>query len=716
MSNLKTLIPQKAAWAHLPTIAIRVPQIFQSEILVYARALDSGAAPQTSQALESLNLAQLLELEKTLPALIKAAREATCDRRLETAILRLANLCDGASAKDGQGFTGADAGYGHYLARQVQEGTLSPKNAKQGLAMLQKYANTQLSDIELPDWDAIAHQYSAPNLPPELPEHRIVMLGDKISVYAPYDSTGQFQAKAKAIKGYNFESSDKSWRYPLDRLSEVLLAFPDYEKINPELFEGALAYQAMQAAQLEAEKAAQSTAKAQYLVDLIEKSNLDAPLANGWELFPHQKEAAQWLLAHSKGGAMKGGILADHMGLGKTLSALAAAKGMREIHKVPIFVVCPASLKDNWLLEAAKVGVPIEVFSWAKLPQPLEAQKYVLIADESHYAQNAKSKRTLELLDLAQSPNCLAAWLLTGTPIKNGRPINLMPLLMAIAHPLVADTWEYQRRYCNAHKRSIGSKLVWDNSGASHLDELQRKTTDAILRRTKKDCLNLPDKIRSIVPVELDPKIQKAYDARIAALIEDYQTRAAAGLVDINAEALATLNILRKTGSEFKVSAAIALATEILEQGEQIVIFTEYLESAHALHNALGGELLTGEVPTDQRQAIVERFQGGESKVFIGTIRAGGVGLTLTKASNVLMVDRPWTPGDAEQAEDRCHRIGQNSTVTAFWLQLGAIDQSIDFLIEQKQERIELVLKGKRKTLRGIKSIGDLAKQLLEAF
>lgn len=85
----------------------------------------------------------------------------------------------------------------------------------------------------------------------------------------------------------------------------------------------------------------------------------------------------------------------------------------------------------------------------------------------------------------------------------------------------------------------------------------------------------------------------------------------------------------------------------------------------------------------------------------------------MTASSNVILVDRPWTPGDAEQAEDRCHRIGQNETVTAFWLQWADTDVAIDALLERKQERIELVLKGKRKTLKGLAKPADLARELL---
>ena len=196
-------------------------------------------------------------------------------------------------------------------------------------------------------------------------------------------------------------------------------------------------------------------------------------------------------------------------------------------------------------------------------------------------------------------------------------------------------------------------------------------------------------------------------------LVTDYRRRASEGLVNEDAEALVTLNFLRKVGSVAKVGSAVATAQELLEQGQQVVLFTEFVESANALYQQLGGELLTGETRVEERQAAVDRFQSGESKVFVGTIKAGGVGLTLTAASHVILVDRAWTPGDCEQAEDRCHRLGQNNSVFATWLQLGEIDQAIDSLLLSKQQRIELVLKGKRKTLKGLSSPKELAKELL---
>lgn len=393
-----------------------------------------------------------------------------------------------------------------------------------------------------------------------------------------------------------------------------------------------------------------------------------------------------------------------------TLTSLATAKAYQRIYDVPVFVVCPASLKDNWYREAEMVELAIEVFSWAKMPSPLDTQEYVLIADESHYAQaGSKSKRGQAFIELASNPNCKASLLLTGTPIKNGRPSNLFPLLKAVGHDLAKNKREYEIRYCAAKPTRF---CPWDVTGAAHLDELHAKTKDVILRRTKAECLDLPEKTRVFREAEVSSDRLKLWKAAYKEAQEEYESNRGMN----NGEALVLLGKLRKAASHAKVETAIALAEEILEQGQQVVLFTEFLDSARELHKVLGGELLIGETPVEERQPMVERFQSGKSKVFISTSRAGGVGITLTASQVVIMVDRPWTPGDAVQCEDRCHRIGQSSSVTAIWLQFSDIDIKVDSILEQKQERIELVLQGKRKTLRGIKNPMEAAKEIAQAI
>ena len=714
---------QQPRWKNLPTRAIRVPEILLGDIERYARSLDNGEKTEKAQTiqefLETASIEELLSLKQNLEKAIEQAKARSKDNRLENAILYLSNQCDGTRKEDGRGFNKVDTEFGHWLAQRITKGSLLKDQAKAGLKMIQKYQKSQLepAGYTLPDWEAIEAQYPDKfESKEEESPYRIEILENKIAVYAPYDATGRFQKKAKAIEGYRFDSSDKSWRYPLAKVIEVIEAFPEYS-IDPEIEGIQLMIEGEKAAEL-AEREKEAETAASDILNLVAAAELDRPLAGIGHLFSHQKEAVKWLLAHRTGGIYRGGILADDMGLGKTLSALVAARAMAKIHGCPVFVICPASLKDNWLREAAKAGAAIEVFSWAKMPKALESKKYLVIADEAHYAQNENSKRTKELKALADHENCLGTWLLTGTPIKNGRPINLFPLLQIIQHPLAADPWEFQKYYCNAHHKAIGSKSIWDNTGAAHLDELSKKTEDVILRRKKAECLDLPPKLRSLVPILLEGEASKNYRQEIDRHISEYREREKQGEVKEGAEALVTINALRKVGSLYKVPAAIESAAELLEQGQAVVIFTEYLESAKALYTALSQiatcELLTGETKQEERQAIVDRFQSGTSKIFIGTIKAGGVGLTLTAANQVILVDRPWTPGDADQAEDRCYRIGQNNTVNAYWIQLGAIDEAIDALLAEKRDRIELVLKGKRKTLRGLSKPSELAKELLE--
>lgn len=741
--NKQGLIPKKTAWKHLPTVALRVPEVFAEQLKEIARSLDNGqpvslgnspglSVEKVSEWMQGLDVEPLLTLKQLAEIYLVEAKERRCgkrsypegNRRLEQALCFLAARCDGAYEEDGQGFNKPDSRFGKWLAHQIETQQPILKAQAQGaLKMLQKYQRQlERGGLTLPDWQAIEHQY--PNMPPpvhseadELPEKRVTVVGNKIAVYAPYDSTGQFQALAKSIDGYKFDGGDKSWRFPLEQIEIILEKFPAVDYWHDPALPGLLAMIEAQKAEELAQLKVKAESKSEEIINLIKSADLDSPLPCGWYLRDYQKQGVEWLLSHHRKGVYNGGILADDMGLGKTITALVAAKAIQRTFDCPVFVISPVSLIENWRREAERVGISIECWSWAKMPQPLETQQYLLIADEAHFAQSSTSKRTQNLLQLAQNKNCVGAWLLTGTPIKNGRPINLFPLLLATNHPLAQDKWAYHRRYCDAYHRVINSrgKTVWDTTGAAHLNELAKKTEDVILRRKKQECLTeLPAKTRLFKQTELEAKDAKAYKAEITRLVKEYRQRAKDGEVDADAEALVTINYLRKVGSEFKVEAAISLAEEILEQGQQVVIFTEFVESANRLYSRLGGELLTGETKPDERQGMIDRFQSGESKVFTGTIKAGGVGITLTAASHVILVDRPWTPGDAEQAEDRCHRLGQKNAVFTTWLQLGQIDQEIDKLLQQKQQRIELVLKGKRKTLKGLDSPKELARQLLE--
>jgi SNF2 family DNA or RNA helicase len=602
------------------------------------------------------------------------------------AVLFLAGRCDGARSQDGAGFNRYDAQFGHALADRIAAG--QGVNLQKALRVVSKYRKQlEKGGIILPE-----KIEEPPPPPPPSPSDRLVSpprdeitvsrVGSMLQIAFAYDPA--LVEKARSLPSRRWDPASKCWTAPADALPAILAAFPE----------------AVLTGDLEAERLAKAKA------DRDEASALAARLASetaAYEafrpslgLYAHQDEGARWLLER------RHAIVADDMGLGKTREALAAARATGLL----TFVVAPAGLRINWLREAEAVDHRIEIFSWAKVPVPPDVP-FVLIADEAHYAQNIKAARTKRFLELAKKAE--AVYLLTGTPIKNGRPVNLFPLLVAVKHELARDKGAFERHYCAAGPTRW---TKWDTSGAAHLDELHRNLADVVLRRMKGECLDLPEKVRVLRRAELSDEARQTYDTKLHEMQAEYRRRKALGEIG-EADALVLMNHLRHAGSLAKVESAVELAEEVVEQGGQVVLFTAFQDSAGQLADALDAGKITGAQDADERTKTIDAFQAGQIKTVVCTLGAGNVGITLTAAQTVILVDRPWTPGDAVQAEDRLHRIGQKGSVLAVWLQANGADEAIDALLQQKHERIELVLSGKRKTLRGLGSVSDVAEAIL---
>ena len=697
---------------------------------------------------------------------LRVKRMASADRRLENAISILAARCDGARELDGKGFNGPDAFRGHKLYKMI--GNWIREDAEHAFQLLKKYRRTQLQGIDLPDsFEQVAEDYPetasiAPVDSTESPRQYLTLQGDgTIGIFCGYDRMDPWAAPEilptiKAWKGARYTGS--SWSVPSIHVESVIEKFEGHffipanlydlrDDMVPEIERRRLESQASAEAEVarlqvlrEAEEnrlknAAQLAEKERSLAAELERAKQAAAmesvkleletcdfsaLVDGHPLFEHQIAGVEWLLSQLHKG-YRGGVLADDMGLGKTRTSMIAATILKRFYGLHVWVIAPVTLHEGWRSEASHHGTEIEVFSWASIPEPLDFSKYIVIADEAHYAQSGeKSSRGEAFLALTLNENCKAAFVLTGTPLKNGQPANVYPLLQAVDSELTRGPMaklKFQKRYCAARTKKKGKAIVWDATGAAHLRELAQHMNPVMLRRTKAECLDLPSKIRISEVVDLKPKKLREYNADIQSEIESYQARVEAGEVDPAAEALVTLGILRKIGSKYKIPATIERAKELLEQGQKVVIGVEFADSAREIQRELGGLALTGETPIDLRQSMIDLFQsdGPDSpKVFVFTIKAGGVGITLTAASNVIIHDRPWTPGDAAQAEDRCHRIGQKSTVTAIWPQLGEIDEMIDALIDEKQQRIDAVLSGANRTKKRMKSIQEIAQHILK--
>lgn len=306
-----------------------------------------------------------------------------------------------------------------------------------------------------------------------------------------------------------------------------------------------------------------------------------------------------------------------------------------------------------------------------------------MIFDESHYLKNAKAKRTkaaLKLSKLAKHVLCL-----TGTPVLN-RPVELYSQIKIINPNLFPNFFQYAKRYCNVHETDFG----WDFTGASNLTELQEiLRTNCMIRRLKKDVLSeLPPKRRAVISVELSNENEyRQAEEDFLEYLRDIDPEAAdrAAL----AEALVKVTALRKLAGIGKIEAVRDWISDFLESGEKLVVFCHHREVLSTLAEEFSECCVSaaGSDPPQKRTETVNRFQNDPyCRLFIGSILAAGVGLTLTAASNVLIAELPWRPADLTQAEDRLHRISQTYPVTS-WIAVASdtIEEKIFRILAEKE-------------------------------
>jgi SWI/SNF-related matrix-associated actin-dependent regulator 1 of chromatin subfamily A len=373
----------------------------------------------------------------------------------------------------------------------------------------------------------------------------------------------------------------------------------------------------------------------------------------------------------------------------------------------------------NGLWPAADVVI-INYDVLAKWRQAIDAVAWdLLVVDEAHYVKNPKAQRTKLLLGTkdgsVQPIQAKRRVFLTGTPIVN-RPKELWPLVEALdPQDMGRNFFGFMKRYTNAHHNGYG----WDFSGASNLEELQQRLRSKfMIRRLKADVLTeLPAKRRQIIllqatgaaarAVEAERAFYEANEAEQAAARAEAERMRAAGNQEAYAAAVAKLrnaqgvkfeemSRLRHQTAVAKIPQVIEHLTDCLEGEEKIVVFCYHHDVADAIAAAFpGAAVLTGQVSNMAvRQAAVDRFMTDPNcKLFIGSIMAAGVGLTLTAASHVVFAELDWVPGNISQAEDRCHRIGQRNSVLVQHL---VFDRSIDArmaqMIIEKQAVIEAAI------------------------
>jgi SNF2 family DNA or RNA helicase len=369
----------------------------------------------------------------------------------------------------------------------------------------------------------------------------------------------------------------------------------------------------------------------------------------------YQVKGKEFLKANPKAG------LWDDMGLGKTLQSLAAAKDLG----LGVSVVGPPKLCLDWQLEAELIGVPLTYYSYAKIPAPGTIRPgSILIIEEAHWLQGGSATaRGRKGLNLCLSGGQGFTWLLTGTPMRNGKPKNLAPLLEILdVIPDQISTRDFLDQFCCPRTITVGRRLVTVYDGAARLDRLAKLIAPFSLRRKKEEVLDLLPKIYCDRQAPLSsPGLVRKSLAEFKAKLENKLKEADRLHEKDNLENLLIVNQIKRLSENQKIEYCKDLALDL--EG-QTLWFCCYLETASQLTKILDAPSITGETEAKDRFETIRKFQSGELKHLVLTIRAAGLGITLTAATNEVFVGREWAPEDNMQAEDRAYRIGQDKTLT----------------------------------------------------
>jgi len=432
------------------------------------------------------------------------------------------------------------------------------------------------------------------------------------------------------------------------------------------------------------------------------------------DLYEYQKAGVEFLL--NSGGRA---LLADSPGVGKTAQALGFIAHMGFDRTL---VVCPASVKFSWENEVEKwtdlksfiVGpktdlkdipfdVSVVIINFDVLKKFFnEFMKYswnCLIVDESHLIKNPKAIRSKVVKAITTKVENVI--MLTGTPVLS-RPIEMYNMLNIIDPKTWNNYYSYATKYCEGRQGYYG----FEAKGASNLEELNGRISGYFLRRTKDDVLSeLPSKNYIDVPIDLPKENRREYELVEESLLQ-YLKKYKKDKTDkqiaksMQAEKLVKLNFLREINARGKIKTAKEIVENIIDAGEKVLIFSSFnlplKELAEIYPN--NSVMIVGDTPIEERGNIIKRFQEDpNTNIFLGGIRSAGVGITLTAASNVIILDLPWNPADLEQSINRAHRPGAIfESLNIYTIKSrDTIDSFMEKLLDKKQTIIDKMIDGK---------------------
>jgi superfamily II DNA or RNA helicase len=445
-------------------------------------------------------------------------------------------------------------------------------------------------------------------------------------------------------------------------------------------------------------------------------------------LRPYQLAGLAWLATMTDLGL--GACLADDMGLGKTIQLIALHLHRRAPAEAlapgagPTLVLCPTSLLGNWEREFARFApdVPVRRFHGGRrhlgdlAPDEVVLATYgvlrrdratlsevdwgLVAADEAQHVKNPLSATAKELRKIPAR----ARVALTGTPVEN-RLTELWSIVDWTTPGLLGPLDRFRRTVARPIERDRDKAVT---------ERLAATVRPFLLRRRKSDpdiAPELPPKTETDRFVPLTAEQTTLYEAvvreNLAEIRESQGIQRRGQVLQLLTELKQICNhpaqFLKEphgtlTGRSGKLAAFEELLDVILDEGESVLVFSQYVQLGKLLRRRLGdrglpAELLSGESSPAQRQDMVDRFQAGEIPVFLLSLKAGGVGLNLTRATHVIHFDRWWNPAVEDQATDRAYRIGQDRPVQVHRLIAeGTLEERIAVVLEKKRGLAESIV------------------------
>lgn len=440
----------------------------------------------------------------------------------------------------------------------------------------------------------------------------------------------------------------------------------------------------------------------------------------------YQKNGYRWLRTLE---AFKfGGILADDMGLGKTLQVIAVLLAAKQEGREGVsLVVAPASLVFNWgeelrrfapelkfvlvtgtqgerrnKLEAYReADVLVTSYDLLKRDTELYEGKEFLyqIIDEAQYIKNHQTVAAKAVKVI----NSQIRYALTGTPIEN----RLSEIWSIFDYLMPGFLYKYE-----VFKRDFEVPII-KNQDEAAMERLKKMTSPFILRRLKRDVLkDLPDKIEKIHYVKFEKKQQELYDAQVVHMRQQIAGQDKAEFQKNKIQILAELTRLRQVccdpslcfedykGGSAKLEACLELVERAAEGGHKILLFSQFVSMLEIIRQELAKRelsfyMISGETSKEKRLKLVKKFNEDDTRVFLISLKAGGVGLNLTGADVVIHYDPWWNLAVQNQATDRAHRIGQDKKVTVYQLiAKGSVEEKIRKIQESKKELLEEIVGG----------------------